>query len=134
MFKFRCLLFQQRIKFLSFLQYVSTRDKDVARHGKSSAAQAWNVFLPHISASSAMLDMNIIKNMATNNPGIQLPNPGMDRPPLLPNPGLDRPLQLPNPGMVRPPQLPNPGMDRLPLSPLSHGNLVSKCSKDLNIK
>ena len=116
-------MFQQRIKVLSFLQYVSTRDKDVARHGKRSAAQAMNVFLPHISASSAMLDTNIIKNMATNNPGIQLPNPGMDRPPQLPNPGLDRPLQLPN-----------PGMDRLPLSPLSHGNLVSKCSKDLNIK
>ena len=118
MFKFRCLTFQQRIKILSFLQYVSTREKDVARHGKSSAAQAWNVSLPLISTSSAMLDMNIIKsiqngpNLATNNPGIQLPNPGMDRP-----------LQLPN-----------PGMDRLPLSPLSHGNLVSKCSKDLNIK
>ena len=107
MFKFRCLMFQQRIKVLYFLQYVSTREKDVARHGKSSAAQAWNVSLPLISTSSAMLDMNIIKsiqngpNLATNNPGIQLPNPGMDR---------------------------------LPLSPLSHGNLVSKCSKDLNIK
>ena len=88
-------MFEQRIKVLSFLQYVSTRDKDVARHGKRSAAQAWNVFLPHISASSAMLDMNIIKNiqngpnLATNNPGIQLQNPGMDHPPQVPNPGTD---------------------------------------------
>ena len=97
-------MFQQRIKILSFLQYVSTREKDVARHGKSSAAQAWNVSLNlisrsrsgfKVSTSGAMLDMNIIKNiqngpnLATNNPGIQLPNPGMDHPPQVPNPGMD---------------------------------------------
>ena len=97
MFKFRCLTFQQRIKILSFLQYVSTRENDVARQGQSSAAQAWNVSLPLISTSSAMLDMNIIKNiqngpnLATNNPGIQLQNPGMDLPPQLLNTGTDCP-------------------------------------------